>query len=125
MISRVRGLVLSAALAATVGSLPALAETKPAGAAFQFRVAIEEGLLSVRLEKVPLAEVLHEIGKEAGIRVIISGELGAVRPQSFQRLPLEAGIARLVGDNGLVMIRAAPDDATRTARLTQIMVYGG
>lgn len=125
MISRLRGLILSAALAAAVGGLPALAETESADAASQFRVAIEEGLLSVRLENVPLAEVLHEIGKEAGIRVIISGELGTVRPQSFRGLSLEAGIARLVGDNGLVMIRAASDDATRTARLTQIMVYGG
>jgi hypothetical protein len=52
-------------------------------------IEFNDGLLSVKLENLSLNEVLRTVGEQAGVRVIIQGNLGNVQPQVFSgaRLP--------------------------------------
>jgi hypothetical protein len=94
---------LAAALAGAVlaASLPAAAE--------EIEIEIENGRLSAAVGEVPLVRVLEAIGEVAGFEVGARGEVGDARPQRFEDLPLEQGIRRLAGPNG-VLIRWLPGE---------------
>jgi hypothetical protein len=81
-----------------------------AARAEEVEVTVADGRLSAAVEgEVPLVEVLETIGQAAGFEVGARGEVGAARPQRFSDLPLEEGIRRLAGTNG-VLIRWRPGE---------------
>lgn len=129
--TRYRRRLLGAALAALFAATPVTgvrAQTTPGEAASKspspgIEVAIERGLLSVKLGRVSLGDALRAIGKEAGVRVNIEGDPGLVWPQTFAGVPLDEGIERLAGDNGLLMKFAPGSTAAEAARLTEVWVY--
>jgi hypothetical protein len=66
--------------------------------------------------------VLSRIGEQAGIVITIVGDLGAVRPQQFEGLPLARAFRRLVEEqHALLMIYRAPRGGDGT-RLHEIRV---
>ncbi len=69
-------------------------------------IAIEQGLLTVDLRNVPLAEVLQAIAKTAAFGLTLRGDLSTPVTWSFTGVPLAKGIKRLVGNNSLVIIHA-------------------
>jgi nucleotide-binding universal stress UspA family protein len=89
-------------------------------------IQVDAGLLSVKLEKVALCEVLRTVGEQAGVQVSIQGNLGNVQPQVFSGAPLPEGIRRLVENSNadLVMIYSR-DDKTGRRYLMEIRAYEG
>ncbi len=87
-------------------------------------VAIERGLLSVKLGQVSLSDALRAIGKKAGVEVYIEGDPGLVWPQTFAGVPLDEGIERLAGDNGLLMKFLPASTTAGAPRLIEVWVYG-
>ena len=76
------------------------------------RIDVVGQTLSAEIGDAGLGEVLREVGRQAGFGVEIYGDLGQVRPQKFQGVPLEEGIRRLVGDNRVnLMMRYEVDEA--------------
>lgn len=76
--------------------------------------------LSVSVGAIPVQEFLTLIADAAGIRVRVRGDLGAVRAQSFDYLPLDVAIQRLFRSPGrsLVMLyEATPDGGQRLAEV--------
>ena len=77
-------------------------ESSPA----EFTLDAERQKLSVAITTIPADELLGEIGRAAGLRVRIRGELGVVRPQAFHDLPLDEAIRRLFAtdERSLIML---------------------
>jgi hypothetical protein len=66
----------------------------------------QDDRLTVRLERVPLADVLAELSRKSGAQ--IRGELrnpGEVSA-SFERIPLSEGLSRLLGEQNFALIYA-------------------
>ena len=84
-------------------------------------VAIEGGLLSVKVRNAPLEDVLRAVADEARLGVKLEGDL--TRPMTaWFALPLEEGISRLVGPNSLIMLYAPAAAGADQPRLTEIRV---
>jgi hypothetical protein len=97
--------------ASLLGSAAAAAGEEPqAGAADRAQAAamdvqVEHGRLSLRVDGAPLAEVLRAIGEAAGFPVVLDGMLATPVSQSLTDEPLEDALRRLLGTNGMVVVR--------------------
>ncbi len=89
----------------------------------EMHVQVSKGLLSVEVGAVPFHEVLHTIGEQAEVRVVVRGDSGKVRAQVFEGIPLADGIQRLAagGNMSLAMIYALDQAGTR--RLAEVRAY--
>jgi HEAT repeats len=106
---------------AGVQALPA--EEAPAAAA-DLAVTVADGRLSVRVGAAPLDAVLEAIAVQIDVAITVRGDLGTVQPQEFADLPLDAGIRRLAGERGLLMLFAPADQRGMPGQLREIRVYG-
>lgn len=95
---------------------PGTATGASAPGARPMQVAVSGAHISARLDEGPRVEVLEEIARQSGIRVVVHGDLGAVRPQTFDRLSLTEGIRRVVGDHALMTIHSGGRLATVLVR---------
>jgi hypothetical protein len=78
------------------------------------------GSLSAAFEETPATALLLSIGDVADLRVRVRGEVGTVRAQSFDDLPLDEAIQRLFKspDRSLVMLyEATPEGGQRLAEV--------
>jgi hypothetical protein len=108
-------------MAAVIGSAK-LASFAVADAQDAFRVDYdrEQVSLSATVSTVAADNLLVVIADAAGIRVRVRGEVGTVRAQSFDGLPLDVAIQRLFRspDRSLVMLyKPAPDGGQRLAEV--------
>jgi hypothetical protein len=71
--------------------------------------------LTLRAERVPLAEVLRAIGAAGAFEVVLRGELAELVTQSFTNQPLEGAIRQLVGAHFLVVHHDRPADQAGTS----------
>jgi HEAT repeat protein len=55
---------------------------------------------------------------------MLHGDPGAVRPQAFADLPLDAGIRRLIGERRLMMVFQPSRDRDEPGRLQEVWIYG-
>ena len=102
------------------GAALAAAADDQAGPA-EIDVAVQGGLLSVKVRNAPLEDVLRAVADEARLGLKLRGDL--TRPvTSWLALPLEEGIRRLVGANSLIMIYAPVEGGVDQPRLTEIRV---
>jgi HEAT repeat protein len=83
---------------------------------------VEGGRLTVSALGVPLQEVLHAVGRAAGLRVHLAGDLGAPVTQSFSDLPLDVGLRRLGRGHSLTFVYAR-DAGPGPAVLAAVSVY--
>jgi HEAT repeats len=67
-------------------------------------VVVESGRLSVDVHDAGLAEVLQAVGRHAGVKVVVRGNLDTRVTQSFTHLPLDQGIQRLARGHSVVLI---------------------
>jgi hypothetical protein len=88
-------------------------------------IEINAGLLSVRLEKVALSDVLRTVGEQAGALVSIHGDLGNVQPQVFWSVPLSDGIKRLVQNSNADLVVIYSRDNAGHIYLAEIRAYEG
>jgi len=60
-------------------------------------IEVEEGMLSVRLDRVPAGEVFHAIAREGGIAISLHESLAEIPlTAEFKALSLEEGLRRLI-----------------------------
>lgn len=88
---------------------------------FEFR--IDRGRLSADVGQVPVADVLTRLARDTGAAVLVRGDLGTTRPQSFSDVALLDGLERLVAPNHLV-VEFGPDRGDIAPRLLRIRVFG-
>jgi phosphoribosylcarboxyaminoimidazole (NCAIR) mutase len=75
----------------------------PATGAGGLEVSVDGGRMSADVGAVPLADVLTAVAEQTGARLSVRGELGKVRPQAFDRVPLAEALPRLAQPNGLIL----------------------
>jgi hypothetical protein len=80
---------------------------------------VAAGRLTMEVEAEPLADVLARIGAAAGFEVETQGEVGEVAPQTFDAVPLDVAIRRLVGSHSLIMVH----EPGAAGRLAKVKVY--
>ena len=90
---------------------PAAAEQTPraeatvgGAAAAAVEVRIDDGLLTLRAEGAPLAEVLRAVGAAGAFRVVLRGTFAAPVRDSFTGQPVERAVRRLAGGHVLVIL---------------------
>ncbi|HET6521456.1 MAG TPA: HEAT repeat domain-containing protein [Geminicoccaceae bacterium] len=116
---------VGAALILALGwTLPAAAqEAATAPAAGPVTVRWADGRLAAEVGAVPVQTVLQAIAEATGAEVRGSGELGTTSAQSFEGLPIEAALRRLVGDHGILVRYAPPAPGESGSRVAAIRVY--
>ncbi len=70
----------------------------------RLEVEVSEGTLSLVAEDVALDELLRKIGQEAGFEVEIAGELDQSLSMSLTKVPVVAGLRRLLARNSSILI---------------------
>ncbi|MFQ5828840.1 MAG: HEAT repeat domain-containing protein [Candidatus Methylomirabilia bacterium] len=85
-------------------------------------VVVEDGLLTVDVRDMPLADVLRAIGEEAGLKVSIRGNITTRVTRSFTDIPLEEGIRRLARGHSVALFHSAPQAGAGAAVLTEVWV---
>ena len=88
----------------------------------ELRIAVEQGLVTARLREAPLNAVLGALAARGDFTLVMDDKLGGPVSWTMRDVPLDKAIARLVGDNGLVMLYAPPPGARR---LREVRVYNG
>lgn len=96
--------------------------TAPA-AAGDVNVRVERGRITADVGQVPIAGVLARIARDVGAPVLVRGDLGITRPQSFANAPLLDGLERLLAPNHLV-IEFGPERGDVEPRILRIRVFG-
>lgn len=87
------------------------------------RVTITQGLLTVSVRNVPVADLLRVIGDRAALRVAIWGGGGTLVTDSFADVRLDDGIRRLGRWSGLVLLYAPTGATAGAGVLTEVRVY--
>ena len=97
-------------VAATLLSAGSLAAREPC------EVAYDDGRLTMHVEKVPLADVVREIGRQTGAEIV--GEVRKPREvtRQFDRVPLVDALARLLGEQNFTL-RYGSEGKLRTISL--------
>jgi hypothetical protein len=82
-----------------------------------FKVKVNEGYLSVNAYHAPLAKVLNEIGKQAGIAV--DGNIGPEETITiqFDEVALEEGLKRLAKNISIIYTKNPKGKTPRIARI--------
>jgi hypothetical protein len=116
---RVLGAAL--ALAARVASADDPPPTEPAATRV---IRYHDDALTVHLVKVPLSEVLDELGRQSGAQV--RGQVKTPRDVSaeFQDVPLSDALPRLMGDENFALVYGT-DGRLRTVKLLGAPAPGG
>ncbi len=92
----------------------------------EIEVNARKGMLSVNVENVPLADILLEIGDEAGFRLVLFGGLESTITQRFSNVPMQDGIRRLAGNRSVAFIYRiidVPDDRKEMEGIQEVWVF--
>ncbi|MFQ5773597.1 MAG: HEAT repeat domain-containing protein [Kiloniellaceae bacterium] len=93
-------------------------------AAKSLEVSVHEGLVSLDARNVPLEDVLRAIAEQAGFRLVLKGDLSTPVTWSFKDVPVDRGVARLLGTaSSLALYAPAPDG--RGSVLAEVRVLRG
>ncbi len=87
-----------------------------------FRIHYADGRLSLQVRNVPLKRVLDKVSDFSGIRFRYDGSVSSPVTLSFDDLPLDKAIKRLVSNNGMVYIKGSQPD---TFYLVEVSVANG
>ena len=90
----------------------------------QIDVSIDSGLLSLRSRDAPLADVLTEISRQAGIELVMEDELGYPVSESFSNEPLTRALQRLLGGTNYMMVYGSSEDPVNPRHLVALRIYG-
>jgi hypothetical protein len=91
----------------------------------ELNVTYDQGLLSVSLEKAELDEVLEIIGERTGISIQSPEDLNKSITISFEKLPLEEGLYRILRDIDHVLIFSPSDQKTGKETVSGVYIPSG
>jgi hypothetical protein len=88
-------------------------------------VHFRDGHLRVSVENQKFQEVMHEVGKKAGIRIVINDTTDKDLTIDFDYLPLEKGLKRLLREKNYVFIYHSMGgaDLTQSFRLVKVLTF--
>lgn len=111
------------AVSATAAPPHAASSTAGEGTGGAKDVRIERGRISVDVGVVPMADVLTTVARDLSTEVLVRGDLGQTKAQTFADLPLVDGLERLVQPNNL-LVEFAPPRTGVAPRIMRIRVFG-
>jgi len=91
----------------------------------RFVLSLRGDRLSIDAVDIPLGELLSAIGEEAGIRVLVKGNLAQSVSRTFFDLPLEKALKRLLADVRYIQVRGTIGDGSDGSRIAELRVFGG
>ncbi|OOO01001.1 MAG: hypothetical protein USCGTAYLOR_02792 [Chromatiales bacterium USCg_Taylor] len=86
-----------------------------------FYLSVKDNTLSARITQIPLGEVLQALAREARVAVYVRGSAEAISA-SFDELPLEEGVKRLLTGRDYTLAFERPAPAGRSPRLIEIRI---
>lgn len=92
----------------TAAGLAAACALSVAAAGGRLWVELGKEGLSLDAEAVPLAEIVAEVGRQAGFETTLLGDFGTPVTVTLREVPLAEGLDRLLGDADRLVIYAAP-----------------
>ncbi len=109
---------LTAAVLCQPGS--ALAQ---AGAASGLDISIENGRLTMDVRDASLSQVLRVIAAKVGFALDIAGRLDSKVSASFENIPIERALRRIVGRSSYIIELAPPTGAGDARRIAKLSVF--
>ena len=111
--------VIRTALAAAVLCQPisALAQAEPA-----LDIALADGRLTMNVQDASLSLVLRDIAAKGGFVLDIAGELDSKVSASFENVPIDRALRRIVGRSSYI-IELAPPAADAPRRIAKLSVF--
>ncbi|MGH8523367.1 MAG: hypothetical protein ACREXY_03895 [Gammaproteobacteria bacterium] len=93
----------------------------------RFYLSVKDNTLSAKITQIPLGEVLQALVRETqGAAVYVRGSTAAEAiSASFNKLPLEEGVKRLLTGRNYTLAFERPASAGRSPRLIEIRVLAG
>jgi HEAT repeats len=116
------GIVLVVVTAAAPGAMAFAASADLPGRVLE--VAVKSGRLSLRAYQARLADVLEAIGRQAGVRIVLHGDLDAPVTETFANLAVDQGIRRLSRWHSVVLIYAPSSGRADSPVLTEAWLAG-
>lgn len=109
---------------------PAVPRAAPSGGQREFSIHYRDGLLTVDLVEAPTQEVFGEITRQTGVTILGAGTLKASLTATFENVPLDDGLRRLVGRWDYVLFYASNtpigDDRDLSERwLSAVVIHSG
>lgn len=95
---------------------PSRAEVRARDNLAFIEIRVQNNLISVDLIEARLEDVLHSIGKKAGFKSHLSGDLSERLTITFIDVPLEKGLKRLAGKHSLSFLYRQAQTSTPTSQ---------
>ncbi len=121
VLRRTRRAILTA-LAAAVLLQPFGARAQEPSAA-GLDISLEDGRLSMNVRDVSLSRVLGAIAAKGGFALDIAGELDSKVSASFENVPLERGLRRIVGRSSYIIELVPATGAAGPRRIARLSVF--
>lgn len=118
---RTRRAILTALAVAVL--LPPFGARAQGPSAAGLEISLEDGRLSMNVRDVSLSRVLGAIAAKAGFALDIAGELDSKVTASFENVPLERGLRRIVGRSSYIIELAPPTGASGPRRIARLSVF--
>ena len=109
-----------AALAAAVLCFPVSVHAQT-GAALD--IALKDGRLTMNVKDASLSKVLREIATKGDFALDIAGELDSKVSASFESVPIERALRRIVGRSSYIIELAPPTGADVPRRIGKLSVF--
>jgi HEAT repeats len=85
-------------------------------------VTVTSSRISLVAREAPLAEVLAEIGRQAGVKTVLAGDLNTPVTETLVNVPVDDAIQRLSRWNSVVLIYEGPTEGVGGRLLTEAWV---
>ena len=92
-----------------------------AGSALE--IALEDGRLTMNVRDVSLSQVLRAIAAKGGFALDIAGKLDSKVSASFENVPIERALRRIVGRSSYIIELAPPSGADTQRRIDKLSVF--
>ncbi len=125
VLSRTKRAIWTAlAVAVLFQPVSALAQTGSAtGSDSGLDIALADGRLTMDVRDAPLSRVLKAIAAKGEFALDIAGRLDSKVSASFENVPIERALRRLVGRSSYVIELAQPTGADTLRRISKLSVF--
>ncbi len=86
-------------------------------------ISLEHGRLTMNVQDAPLSRVLQAIAAKGGFALDIAGQLDSKFSASFENVPIERALRRIVGRSSYIIELAPSTGAGAPRRIGKLSVY--
>ena len=86
-------------------------------------ISLGDGRITMHVRDAPLSLVLREIAAKGGFALDIAGELESKVSASFENVPIERALRRIVGRSSYTIELAPPSGADTQRRIDKLSVF--